>query len=40
MKKCPHCGKKVRKELDEQLKKEYPYVCFWCDENLYVFEVK
>ena len=31
-------GHKVRKETDKELKKEYPYYCPTCDENMYEFE--
>lgn len=36
---CFKCGTKVKKEKDEDLKKEYPYFCPCCDENMYNFEV-
>lgn len=35
---CIKCGSKVKKESDKILKKEYPYYCPECDENLYSFE--
>jgi hypothetical protein len=31
-------GHKVRKERNKQLKKEYPFYCFTCNENKYKFE--
>lgn len=33
-----HNGHLVRKETDKELKKEYPYYCPICDENMYDFE--
>lgn len=36
---CNRCGGKVVKEVDTELKKEYPYYCLVCDENMYSFEV-
>lgn len=35
---CKHCGAKVEEETDSELKKEYPYYCPECDENLFSFE--
>lgn len=35
---CKICGTTVEKEHDEELKKEYPYYCPHCDENLFSFE--
>jgi DNA-directed RNA polymerase subunit RPC12/RpoP len=39
MKICVKCGSEVLPEVSEELKKEYPYYCEECDENLYSFEV-
>jgi hypothetical protein len=36
---CSKCGAEVEVETDEDLKKEYPYYCPECDENMYEFEV-
>lgn len=36
---CPKCHKPVIPETDPELKKEYPYLCPNCDENMYEFEV-
>ena len=36
---CCKCDSKVKKETDKELKKEYPFYCPECDENLYSFEV-
>jgi len=35
---CKRCGAKVKEETDSELKKEYPYYCPECDENLFSFE--
>lgn len=35
---CNKCNCKVKKEKDKDLKKEYPYFCKNCYENLYSFE--
>ena len=35
---CNRCGELVVKEPNIDLKKEYPYVCLECDENLYEIE--
>ena len=35
---CKRCGSFVELEKDEELKKEYPYYCPRCDENMYSFE--
>lgn len=35
---CKRCGTTVEDETDSELKKEYPYYCPECDENLYAFE--
>lgn len=35
---CIKCGHKVKKEIDPELSKEYPYYCPHCDENLYDME--
>jgi formamidopyrimidine-DNA glycosylase len=37
---CSRCGCLVELEEDTELKKEYPYYCPECDENLYSFETK
>lgn len=37
---CSRCGSDVLPEEDEELKKEYPYYCPECDENMYSFECK
>lgn len=38
---CKRCGcDEIREETDEELKKEYPYYCPYCDENMYSFEVE
>ena len=37
---CNRCGTIVEEEKDNELKKEYPFYCPECDENLYSFEVK
>ena len=33
------CGEKVIKETDKELKKNYPYYCPACNENMYNFEL-
>jgi transposase-like protein len=35
---CPRCKGELRLENDEDLKKEYKYVCDECYENFYNFE--
>ncbi len=35
---CSRCGMPVETEEDEDLKKEYPYYCPGCNENMYSFE--
>ena len=35
---CPRCGSKLYDENDDELRKEYPLVCWCCDENMYLFE--
>lgn len=35
---CIHCGSAVRRERNRELRKEYPYYCPRCDENMYGFE--
>lgn len=35
---CCKCDKKVKRERDKELKKEYPFFCKNCYENLYYFE--
>ena len=37
-KKCKRCGEYVYKEIHEEI--DYPYVCLYCDENMYEFEVE
>ncbi len=35
---CRRCGTAVCRETDRELKKEYPYYCPCCYENMYSFE--
>lgn len=35
---CRRCGSEVRPERDKRLRKEYPYYCPKCDEDMYSFE--
>ena len=35
---CKRCGKQVKRETNKYLKREYPYYCPHCDENMYKFE--
>ncbi|GCD12609.1 hypothetical protein [Clostridium tagluense] len=35
---CNNCDNEVIEETDKNLKKEYPYVCKNCEENMYEFE--
>ena len=35
---CSRCGTGVQPEKDRGLRKEYPYYCPKCDENMYSFE--
>ena len=35
---CRRCGSEVLPERDKWLRKEYPYYCPECDENMYSFE--
>lgn len=35
---CRRCGSEVQEETDTDLKKEYPFYCPNCDENMYSFE--
>jgi len=35
---CGRCNHQVRKETDKYLKREYPYYCPYCDENMYSIE--
>lgn len=35
---CGRCGTEVCVETDKYLKKEYPYYCPCCDENMFSFE--
>lgn len=37
---CKHCGCEVNEEVESELRKEYPYYCPECDENMYSFEVE
>ncbi|MCM1559579.1 MAG: hypothetical protein NC123_08545 [Butyrivibrio sp.] len=37
---CRRCGTRVRKERDKDLKRQYPYYCPKCDENMFEFEVR
>ena len=37
---CARCGSDVLPEEDAELKKEYPYYCPECDENMYSFECR
>jgi hypothetical protein len=37
---CSRCHCEVEEEKDDELKKEYPYYCPECDENLYSFETE
>ena len=36
---CHNCHRKVRVERCKELRKEYPYVCLHCDENMCRIEV-
>ena len=38
MKRCFRCNSPLKPEKDRELKKEYPYYCPVCDENMYSFE--
>ncbi len=38
MKKCFRCCTRLKAERDKELKKEYPYYCPECNENMYSFE--
>lgn len=35
---CRRCGTEVHRERERHLRKEYPYYCPDCDENMYSFE--
>lgn len=35
---CNRCGTVALKEIGTELKKEYPYQCMDCDENMYSIE--
>lgn len=35
---CFRCGTKLEKETDKELKKDYPFFCPTCDENMFLFE--
>lgn len=37
--KCPHCGNRLIEESNKGLRKTYPLVCPYCDENMFLFEV-
>lgn len=37
---CRRCGCKVVRETDPDLKKQYPFYCPDCDENMDNFEVE
>ena len=37
---CRRCGSEVQEENDAELRKEYPYYCPECDQNMYSFECK
>ncbi len=37
---CKRCGHKVKRETTKGLRKEYPYYCPYCDENMYRFETE
>ena len=37
---CRRCGLPVYKEQDRHLRKEYPWYCPQCEENMYGFEVR
>lgn len=36
---CKRCGHKVNRETVKGLRKEYPYYCPHCDQNMYRFEI-
>lgn len=36
--KCLRCGTYVKKETNKVLRKEYPFYCPKCDENMWYFE--
>ena len=40
MKICKRCGFPVVEETEVEIKKEYPYFCTSCDENMYGFETE
>nr|DAH91510.1 MAG TPA: zinc-ribbon domain protein [Caudoviricetes sp.] len=35
---CKRCGCKVKRETEKPLKRQYPFYCPCCCENLYRFE--
>lgn len=35
---CSRCGRTVLRETHKGLKREYPFYCPGCDENMYRFE--
>lgn len=35
---CNRCGEIVRRETEKELRREYPFFCPNCDENMYRFE--
>lgn len=35
---CKNCGHPVQRETRKWLRKEYPYYCPHCDENMYQIE--
>ena len=35
---CIKCGHKVKRETHKGLRKEYPYYCPYCYENMFTFE--
>ena len=37
---CCRCGNPVERETHKELRKEYPFYCPTCDENMYRFETE